>query len=311
ELDNIWIFHDHATALRASNVSEIIILLQDELSDEQYLLLQNILTIDINKLILDDFYSKHTNHGLDQSLALYKSSFVWNNANSIVYRDISVKRINEELSFAFCKDGGHKENSPAYLSYGISQVLDALKIGHRFEHENSSIYFPLDILKKSFLVLGYFIQFNGIIPLIGDSISLKPKDFLNDKHELYYSKEYMNYLYCLNNLNGVKPTENFLFLKESGYAIIKDFDRKLHLVFKCKHISNYHRHDDDLNFTLFYDNEEWFVDGGLYEYAEKDEFRKYLRSHFSHNLSYPNCAKAHRNLNRSTKTHINNLSNDK
>ncbi|HEF6254347.1 TPA: heparinase II/III family protein, partial [Campylobacter jejuni] len=75
-------------------------------------------------------------------------------------------------------------------------------------------------------------------------------------------------------------------------------------------ISNYHRHDDDLNFTLFYDNEEWFIDGGLYQYSEKDEFRKYLRSHLSHNLTYPKNFKAHRNLQKSLKTHINNLSSE-
>ncbi|EFP0098851.1 hypothetical protein HLX22_001960, partial [Campylobacter jejuni] len=108
----------------------------------------------------------------------------------------------------------------------------------------------------------------------------------------------------------MKPDKDFLFLKNSGYAIVKDFDNKLNLVFKCKHISNYHRHDDDLNFTLFYDNEEWFIDGGLYQYSEKDEFRKYLRSHLSHNLTYPKNFKAHRNLQKSLKTHINNLSSE-
>lgn len=145
--------------------------------------------------------------------------------------------------------------------------------------------------------------------MIGDTTAIRVGNCLSNKLSMHNCKEYENYIYLISNgKEGVSPDEDLLFLNESGYAIIKDFDNKLNLVFKCKHISNYHRHDDDLSFTLFYDNEEWFVDGGLYEYAEGDQFRKYLRSHFSHNLTYPNNFTAHRNLNRSLKTHINNMS---
>ncbi|ELY7677103.1 heparinase II/III family protein, partial [Campylobacter jejuni] len=121
------------------------------------------------------------------------------------------------------------------------------------------------------------------MPLIGDTVEFKINNFLLNKISIHNCKEYKNYIYLISNgREGLKPDKDFLFLKNSGYAIVKDFDNKLNLVFKCKHISNYHRHDDDLNFTLFYDNEEWFIDGGLYQYSEKDEFRKYLRSHLSH-----------------------------
>ncbi|AJC84184.1 heparinase II/III family protein [Campylobacter peloridis] len=311
KLDNPWIFHDHATALRASNISKILSIIKSCISKDEFLLFQKILTIDVNKLLLDEFYSKNTNHGLDQSLSLYEASFFLEVNNVLDIRNIATNRINDELRFAFCDDGGHKENSPAYLSYGISQVLRALDIGYKYEKENTKIYFPLDLLKKSCLVLGYFVQFNGNLPLIGDTTIFKINNLLLNKLSMHNCKEYENYIYLISNgKEGVKPDKDLLFLNDSGYAIIKDFDNKLNLVFKCKHISNYHRHDDDLSFTLFYDNEEWFVDSGLYEYAEKDEFRRYLRSHFSHNLTYPNNFKAHRNLSRSLKTHINNLSNE-
>ncbi|EAI0653512.1 hypothetical protein E0287_07875, partial [Campylobacter coli] len=288
KLDNPWIFHDHATALRVSNILKILNMMKDYINKDEFLLLQKILTMDVNKLLLDEFYSKYTNHGLDQSIALYEASFFLETDNIIDVRNIATNRINEELRFAFCSDGGHKENSPAYLSYGISQVLRALDIGYKYEQEYSKIYFPLDLLKKSCLVLGYFIQFDGTLPLIGDTTTLKVNNCLADKSSMHNCKEYQNYIYLISNgKEGIKPDEDLLFLKDSGYAIIKDFENRLNLVFKCKHISNYHRHNDDLNFTLFYDNEEWFVDGGLYEYSEKDKFRKYLRSHFSHNLTYP------------------------
>ncbi|EOI2881361.1 heparinase II/III family protein, partial [Campylobacter jejuni] len=109
---------------------------------------------------MDEFYSKNTNHGLDQSLSLYKASFFLEVDNILDIRNVAIERINSELKFAFCDDGGHKENSPAYLYYGVSQVLRALDIGYKYEKENTKIYFPLDLLKKSCLVLGYFVQFN-------------------------------------------------------------------------------------------------------------------------------------------------------
>ncbi|EAJ7946649.1 hypothetical protein H6J16_001724, partial [Campylobacter jejuni] len=311
KLDNPWIFHDHATALRAFNISKFLNIMKNYISEDQFLLLQKILAIDVNKLLMDEFYSKNTNHGLDQSLSLYKASFFLEVDNILDIRNVAIERINSELKFAFCDDGGHKENSPAYLYYGVSQVLRALDIGYKYEKENTKIYFPLDLLKKSCLVLGYFVQFNEKMPLIGDTVEFKINNFLLNKISIHNCKEYKNYIYLISNgREGLKPDKDFLFLKNSGYAIVKDFDNKLNLVFKCKHISNYHRHDDDLNFTLFYDNEEWFIDGGLYQYSEKDEFRKYLRSHLSHNLTYPKNFKAHRNLQKSLKTHINNLSSE-
>lgn len=309
KLDNPWIFHDHATALRASNIVKFLNVMKGCIDKDEFSLLQKILTIDVSKLLLDAFYSKNTNHGLDQSISLYEASFFLEVDNATEIRNIATDRINNELRFAFCDDGGHKENSPSYLYYGISQVLKALEVGYKYEKENSKIYFPSNLLKKSCLVLGYFVQFDGTLPLIGDTTAIRVGNCLSNKLSMHNCKEYENYIYLISNgKEGVSPDEDLLFLNESGYAIIKDFDNKLNLVFKCKHISNYHRHDDDLSFTLFYDNEEWFVDGGLYEYAEGDQFRKYLRSHFSHNLTYPNNFTAHRNLNRSLKTHINNMS---
>ncbi|MFP3398713.1 heparinase II/III family protein, partial [Brevibacterium sp. SIMBA_078] len=52
------------------------------------------------------------------------------------------------------------------------------------------------------------------------------------------------------------------------------------------HLSNYHRHDDDLSLHLFFDNVIILGDGGLGSYNENDEKRKILRSNIVHNAPY-------------------------
>ena len=56
------------------------------------------------------------------------------------------------------------------------------------------------------------------------------------------------------------------------------------MTLKCGFLSTYHRHDDDCSITLYAHGSEWLIDGGMYNYDEKSELRKFLRSPLSHNL---------------------------
>lgn len=42
-----------------------------------------------------------------------------------------------------------------------------------------------------------------------------------------------------------------------------------------------------MSFVLFAFGEDWIIDGGLYNYEEKNPLRAHLRSHFAHSLSAP------------------------
>ncbi|WP_185900188.1 heparinase II/III family protein [Campylobacter sp. MIT 99-7217] len=307
-LNNPWAFHDHATALRTCNLIKLYKFFMRQNFKRESDFLRSLLQIHLVKLLDEKFYSKMTNHGLDQSIALYQCAFELKDQKA---KEKAIARINDELSFAFCEDGGHVENTPSYLHYGLIQVQRCLLLGQTLEGKESKIAFPMEIFKKACLNLGFFTQPNLRLPLIGDTQDFSPRDFVLNDLNIRDSLEYQNYLYLISSgINGQKPDNLELFLEKSGYVILRSsvekdhFLNSLHFVFKCTHLSNYHRHNDDLSFTLFYDNEEWFLDSGLFEYAENNTLRKYLRSHKAHNLTSPNGVVAHTNLQRSKKTRI-------
>lgn len=305
-MSNPILFHDHATAIRTRNLIKINNLLSNEEP-----MMQELLLLHAKKLLDEGFYNKGNNHGFDQSKALYEISFILNDKELATQcREVARSRITFEIHHMFCDDGMHKENSPAYLNYGISQVFDFLSINSQ-DKDKASVADLLSMIKKSFKILGFLSKPDGTLPLIGDTGFYHPRDFCPKKFdEVYHSVEYQNYLYCISKgKNGKKPTSDELFCPNGGYVVLRQFENRdfvkaFHFVFKCAHLSNFHRHDDDLGFVLAYDGEDWLIDGGLYSYAERDPYRIYFRSHYAHNISYPNVLKAHRNLQRSQKTGI-------
>lgn len=309
DLENVFAWHDHATALRAQNIIKFYLHLKEINSNEETIkFIEEVLTLHMNKLTDHEFYSKLTNHGLDQSLSLYElANVLTNSLNTKKIKELSVKRINEEISHAFSSDGGHVENSPAYLNFGLKQVLEALSIGEQFEGINTKISFDANIFDNAIKLLAFITQPNGKLPLIGDTKEFEVRNFFKN----IKSEEYQNFLYSIRKgKQGKPPVEKDLVLKESGWAIFREswekheFEKRTHIIFKCGFLSNYHRHDDDLSFTLFSDNEEWLIDGGEYKHDPKDPYRIYFRGPDSHNISKPYNLRAHRILEDSKETGI-------
>lgn len=281
-------WHDHATAWRAINLIYLYKYLKNT-DKENSKFVEIILTEHKNKLLDESFYSKLTNHGLDQSLALYQLAHLLKDLNA---KNIAIQRINNEIRHAFCEDGGHKENSPGYLNYGLIQIFNVLNIAKDIDGVKSKITFPQDILQKAILALCFFIKPNKTMPLIGDTQLFVARDIIDNNYK--DNKFYLNFLYSLSAGNkGMQPDSLDLFLPISGYSIFREtweknhFNNSMHIVFKSGYLSQYHRHDDDLNITIFYDNEDWLIDTGLYKHMEKDPYRKYFRSSDAHNVTRP------------------------
>lgn len=286
------LWHDHATALRLENlILSLNIFLENKFisyKDKSYIFILNLINQHMVRLKDEDFYSKHTNHGFDQSIFLYYASIELEYliSNSKELNEIAKKRILNEINFAFCKDGGHKENSPAYLNFGIKQCLSFRELQKNYlEPECSEV---LDIVDKATMVLTYAVKPNGYLPLIGDTSEFKISNIFQD----YKPKFFKKFMYAITGgVEGEKPNESYILLKESGYFFYKsnwsNLKECIYLSFKAGYLSNYHRHDDDLSITLFGYNEDWLVDGGIYKYDEKDVSRRYIRSSDSHNLFSP------------------------
>lgn len=307
--DNADLWHDHGTALRLQNLCFLFVYLIKEkyisCEDEKFCILKYLIIEHIEKLVEEDFYSKYTNHGFDQSLILYQVccelEYIFDIKDNI---NLAVNRIYQEVDFVFCNDGGHKENSPAYLNFGIKQSLSALKIEQAYSNRIRSFKYLENIINLATKVLIHTVKPDGYFPLIGDTSSYKVTNLFSS-----YKPECFNeFLYCISKgKEGVRPKERFFILPETGYAFYrshweqKDFENAIYLSFKASYHSNYHRHDDDLSITLYGYGEDWLVDGGIYKYHERDINRKYIRSHLSHNISSPDNVSALRKNNHKNK----------
>jgi len=266
------VWHDHATAFRLRNIVRWInfLVLNDEyrgyLNDAEQKRLLLAVEEHINFLNLEENYSKHTNHGFDQMLVVYSVSLLWSGQYYLAQAgNLAELRLEEELDFAFTSQGVHVENSPGYQKFMISRVELLIELETLGDSKLSIKSASMVGRAKKFLEV--ITLPNGYIPMIGDT---KGDD--------------------TGLLNKLTDTIEFYDYSESGYYIAKGLasdGKAIHLVFKCTHLSNYHRHDDDLSFHLFYEDEIIFGDGGLGFYQEKDERRLFLRSNQAHNTIFP------------------------
>lgn len=297
------LWHDHGTALRVKNIAFYWVygLTRGFLTPASLGsgFLKRFIEKHLLKLSKDDFYSALTNHGFDQSLILLQvaceleSLIVENN-----YQSLAIKRIKQELDFVFTEEGGHKENSPAYLNFGLKQMMQAFAV--------ESCYYPKGALYQQFRaifnkaanLLAYTVKPDGYLPMVGDTALFNVSNIFTR----YKPDCFDEYLYSIRQgKTGQSPQHNFLVLEKTGYVVARtwhadNFHKNFFFMFKNCHMSNYHRHDDDLSFVLSDDGEDWFIDGGIYKYEPKSPHRIYIRSAKSHNVTMPSKGRVNRQI---------------
>lgn len=307
---SLFAWHDHATALRAINFIKLKIWL--DIHNEDTFFLIKVMIIHAEKLMDSSFYSQNTNHGLDQSIALYMLSKELSDYDvSKEWYRVAVERIVYEVNHAFVDDGMHVENSPAYLNFGIKQILEVIEVSSYYGDYNEELLKIKLKLSRAVEILAYMVKPNGLLPLIGDTKDFKVRDNVRSM-EL---DSYNTFIYSIyKGQRGLIPEKISLILEKSGWAIFREtwkkdlFEQSLHLVFKCGFLSNYHRHDDDLHFVLYAYGEDWLIDGGEYKHDQSNPYRLYFRSAESHTLSMPYAVRAHRILDNSSNTFMKEIS---
>lgn len=281
--------HDHATAVRCENVMLFVAYLDlNGLRREDIGMLVEFVDELATQLEADSFYSKHTNHGLEQARILAMAADFLPARNASERRwTLAVSRLMDELDFAFTPDGVHVENSPAYHQY----VCDAfLKIAEVLPAERiTPLLQTMDrILPKAMGFLAHVIRPDAKFPIIGDTgakWAVNPFQRYSDSEEFQWIEHVAS-----RRERGRPPPSTIATYPEAGYAIVRDrwkpVDRKgreYHAVMKCGYRSNYHRHDDDFQIVMMC-GEDWLIDGGAYGYAEDHPVRRYLRSKWAHNV---------------------------
>lgn len=281
--------HDHATALRGENAMLLLAYLHRQGLEQRYWAeLARFIDGIADLLEKDSFYSRHTNHGLEQSriLAMCADLFPAHRASPRRWK-IASSRLMDELRFAFTSDGVHVENSPAYHQY----VCDSfLKIADMFPRErlpelNGAID---EVMPKAMRFLVHIVRPDSKFPIIGDTGA---KWAVNPFSRYASTREYEWLEYVASKrLRGKAPDELIAAFPEAGYVVLRDRwkspgvrGREYHVVMKCGFHSLYHRHDDDFNIVMMC-GEDWLIDGGSHSYAEQLPVRRYLRSKWAHNV---------------------------
>ena len=281
--------HDHATALRGENAGLLLAYLhRNGIGRECWAEIAAFVDSIASLLEKDSFYSRHTNHGLEQSriLAMVADLLPGQRASARRWKTASMRML-DELRFAFTGDGVHVENSPAYHQY----VCDAfLKIADMFPRESlPELNDAIDeVMPKAMRFLTHVIRPDYKFPIIGDTgvkWAVNPFDRYAGTPE-HAELEYV----ASRRTRGSKPADKVVAFPEAGYLVVRDRwkdpgrrGREYHAIMKCGFRSAYHRHDDDFNIVLSC-GEDWLIDGGAWGYAEQSPVRRYLRSKWAHNV---------------------------
>jgi hypothetical protein len=288
--DNLnW--HDHVTALRCTHLLCYLMLLHKMGADVQTEIprLNECVTVHLKLLTSREFYSRRTNHGFDQAVALYLMS------NALNLGDLSREgartgreRLLDEATFAFNAEGVHVENSPSYHPSMMARLLQAQNLLNAYEANPIDFDF-VGTLTKAMDFLTYALRPDGLLPLFGDSQERRVHFEFNKTISGTIADNLQYSLDC--GVSGEKPRFNTRVFPQAGYAFLRsqwgdktNFSEIIHLSFKCGFLSTYHRHDDDNNVLLYAFGEDWLIDGGIYKYQEDDPLRIYMRSTLAHNV---------------------------
>lgn len=290
-----FIWHDHATALRAEQL--VLFSYYCKIYDSNWSrknayffeYLEYGLQVHGEWLSKDSFYSEYTNHGLEQARVLLLLSSVFDGIKAIEWQNIALHRISKELKFAFTNEGVHVENSPAYHIFVFKVFLNIIKEYPAEILGDLSTEFDLFSV-KALEFITHILRPDGLLPPIGDTEQLSTSD---SYYEAFgHTLEYENFIYALSaGLKGVAPKLNNKVYPKSGYAIFRDewfsntnFNKSLQIAVKVGCSSRYHHQQDEGHINLYAGGEDWLIDSGLYNYIPTDPIRKYMRSRAAHNV---------------------------
>ncbi|WP_158637102.1 heparinase II/III family protein [Arenimonas daejeonensis] len=287
--DYEFAWHDHATSTRALNVLWLLCHLRmDGREPEAQQMLESFLSRHAERLMEEGMYSRHTNHGIDQSrvLALLGASL----ANGAEWRARAMTRLADELAFAFGPDGVHVENSPTYHQF-VSNLFT--EVAASFDRDQLG---PLgasldEVLPRALDYMAWIVRPDGLMPTLGDSEQRRAN---NVYRSLEGTPGHARLDWVLSGGNeGEKPAGWVRAFEAGGYLVARsDWSAAdapadaFHMVLRCGFRSGYHRHDDDLSICLYWGG-DWLLDPGMHNYVEESPVRRYLRSKWAHNVPVP------------------------
>jgi hypothetical protein len=272
-----WAWKPHSVANRLVNILHFYWMQKDtEEATIQFTDILKPILIEHGDFLADSNNYEDYNHGIFQDQALMELAVFFKNFDkSSEWLEISRRRLKRRLDIDFTESGVHREHSPGYhiivmnLFINIKKFMDYHKVSY-FDNFKGKLWLMQDYL-------AYAIKEDGNFPLIGDTgnsnvlKSIKKEDVINE-HLLYR---------ITNGNEGVQLEKGLKLYEDAGVSIYNN--DSIYWAMVNSFNSKTHKHADDLSFTLTFNNKDYFIDSGKYNYKEDDHFRKYFRSAFAHN----------------------------
>lgn len=245
------------------------------------------------ELLFDDrFFSRHTNHGLEQARVLLLVATALQTGEydrPARWRQRALERIEGELRHAFTDEGVHVENSPAYHNFVFKLFLGIFR-----DYPTESLG-PLgqwlsEVGPRALDFLTRVLRPDGLLPIIGDTEALPVTDGFKAVFDADPAYEHFRYAISFGRA-GTAPQPASRIWPRSGYAVLRSewppatgYRRALHVVFKAGASSQYHRQQDDGHLVLYNEGEDWLIDSGMFGYDKESPIRQYVRSRWGHNV---------------------------
>ena len=128
-------WHDHATAYRLTSLVHFLVaastvkqLAQLVTEKEKRLPFAELITQHVKWLMQDENYSKHTNHGFDQAMAVLSLGLLVKKKFWFEDVELAESRLIDEVRFAFTEEGVHKENSPGYHVFMMRRLEKLVRL---------------------------------------------------------------------------------------------------------------------------------------------------------------------------------------
>ena len=207
-------------------------------------------------LMDDNNYVYDHNHGVFLDLALLHISVLLSqNPEAELWKEHAVKRICDLFKVAYYHDGTNNENSLQYFHYNnylYGQVTQFCRHYHISGVEQ--IEMGLEKVKKT---LTFFAHQDGSFPVIGDG-------------HIFF---------------GERGNQESRLFPDIGMAVVKV--GKLYLSFKGKTVFLSHAHTDVSSITARYQNLDFLIDSGQYNYDRYTPANRFMRSAAGHAGIFP------------------------
>ena len=273
DIHDDFAWHDHATAILLIMICKLFE--GWKIENWNTAILGEILQIvkeHCTKLKDPNFYMEKHNHGLDQDIALFVASKVFDFIQEVrEVREIALMRIQKQIDFLFEHDGTYSEHAPHYAVLFCNRLLDFISMG---ESDNEDI---MNILELSLKYLKSICHYNGYLPNISDSEEIIFERYIKGRVLKCSEQDQIK----LNNI--LKSTPKSAIYPQGGYGVINYPEEDIQLLFYSSFHSRVHKHHDDLSIILYAHGQPLLIDAGKYNYNYSDKERRYVISTLGHN----------------------------